>query len=216
MKLTGAIFDMDGTLLDSMDYWATVAEEYLLTQGIRTKENTNKRFLSDGMKSWYEYCVQNYSLLADYEAVKRAIYDSINEKYKTVVKLKTGARELLEKLSQAGVKMCLATATDRETVELIVERLDIKKYFSRIFTSGEVGAGKRFPLIYEKALEYLGTDRETTYVFEDAHYALVTAHSNGFKTVGVYDKNVFVPKEEIKALCDVYLDEGSNYELDFE
>ena len=216
MKITGAIFDMDGTLLNSMDYWGVVAGEYLLKKGITPTEDTNCRFLSDGMKSWYEYCVKEYGLSEDFDTVKKEIYSEMDKKYKTVVQLKDGAGELLERLSENGVKMCLATATDRETVNIIIEKLGLKKYFSKIFTSGEVGLGKRFPKIYELALEYLGTDRETTYVFEDAHYAIVTAHENGFKVVGVYDKNVFVPKEEVKALCDIYLDEGSKYALDIE
>jgi beta-phosphoglucomutase-like phosphatase (HAD superfamily) len=112
--------------------------------------------------------------------------------------------------------MCLATATERATVEPVLKKLGIDKYFSRIFTSGEVGVGKREPRIYEVALEYLGTDKETTYVFEDAAYALRTAYTNGFKVVGVYDKNVYATEDEIKSLCHVYLDKDSLYRLDLE
>ena len=216
MKITGAIFDMDGTLLNSMDYWGTVAEEYLSSLGITPVDDTNKRFLEDGFKSWYESCCRDYGISVTIEQARTEIYRRMDVSYETVVQVKLGARELLEKLYQKGVKMCLATATDRESVEKILKRLDLEKYFSRIFTSGEVGVGKREPKIYELALEYLGTDKETTYVFEDAVYAMKTAYSNGFNVVGVYDKNVYEAQDEVKKLCHIYLDKDSNYRLDIE
>jgi len=214
MKITGAIFDMDGTLLNSMDYWASVAVEYLESIGITPGEDTCRRFLEDGMKNWYEHCQREYGLSASFEEVKRGIYSLMDKRYETAVCLKDGARQLLDKLYEKGVKMCLATATDRQTVEKILKKLDLEKYFLRIFTSGEVGVGKREPLIYEIALDFLGTDRNTTYVFEDAVYAMRTAYTNNFRVVGVYDKNVYATEEEIKSLCHIYLDKDSKYALD--
>lgn len=216
MKITGAIFDMDGTLLDSMDYWGSVASEYLREIGIAPQDGEDRLFLESGMKEWYGHCVDTYGITLSHEEVKTGVYSAMNKKYATVVNLKDGALELLERLSKAGVKMCLATATDRPTVEMIIKRLGIDKYFSRIFTAQEVGVGKREPVIYERALEYLGTPKDETYVFEDAYYALVTAHGASFKTVGVYDKNVFVPREQILPLCTYFLDEDSKYHLDIE
>ena len=134
------------------------------------------------MKAWYEFCQKEYSLSASFDEAKSGIYAWMNQKYETSVELKPGALDMLNSLKNHGVKMCLATATDRQTVEMILNRLGISHFFSRIFTSGEVGVGKREPKIYEVALEYLGTDRETTYVFEDAAYALKTAFSNNFHT----------------------------------
>ncbi len=214
MKITGAIFDMDGTLLNSMDYWALVADEYLQTVGISSGEDTSRFFLENGMKAWHTYCVEKFGLSATFDEAKRGIYDLMDEKYDTVIDVKEGAREMLDALLAKGVKMCLATATDRASVEKILKRLGIEKYFSRIFTSGEVGAGKREPKIYQVALEYLGTDKETTYVFEDAIYAMRTAYGAGFRVVGVYDKNVYASEDEVRANCHVYLDKNSKYRLD--
>ena len=214
MKITGAIFDMDGTLLNSMDYWALVADEYLQTVGISSGEDTSRFFLENGMKAWHTYCVEKFGLSATFDEAKRGIYDLMDEKYDTVIDVKEGAREMLDALLAKGVKMCLATATDRASVEKILKRLGIEKYFSRIFTSGEVGAGKREPKIYQVALEYLGTDKETTYVFEDAIYAMRTAYGAGFRVVGIYDKNVYATEDEVRANCHVYLDKNSKYRLD--
>lgn len=216
MIITGAIFDMDGTLLNSMDYWVSAADEYLLRRGITPIPESGRGFFDLGMKSWYEYAKIKYGISEEFEAVSRGIYDVIDEKYATCVEVKHGAREMLDALKQRGVKMCLATATDRASVELILNKLDLAKYFDRIFTCKEVGAGKRYPLIYERALEFLGTPKESTYVFEDAFYAMTTAYDNGFKVVGVYDKNVLESESEIKEKCHVYLDKNSKYKLDID
>ena len=215
MKITGAIFDMDGTLLNSMDYWGTVAKDFLNKNDLIAKAGDNRRFLEWGMKEFYKYIVKEFGVTKSYDEVHNEIYSIMDEHYKHNVTLKDGAYEMLEKLYNSGVKMCLATATDRDTVMIVLKRLGLDKFFTKIFTSGEVGVGKAQPKIYELALEYLGTDKESTYVFEDAYYAINTAHNAGFKVVGVYDKNVFATKEEIKALCDIYIDEGDRYNIDF-
>jgi HAD superfamily hydrolase (TIGR01509 family) len=210
MKITGAIFDMDGTLMDSMDYWAIVPSEYLDLKGIEKKKDTNRLFTDMGMKWWYEYQEIPYP----FEEVSSDIYMLMQKYYDKDIKLKDGVYDMLTRLKNAGVKMVLATATDREVVEKILKRLNIDKFFSAIFTSKEVGKGKRFPLIFEKALEFLGTDKETTYVFEDAIHAMKTCHANGFKIVGVYYKNVWESEESIKALCNYYLDKHSKYQFE--
>ena len=149
MKITGAIFDMDGTLMNSMDYWAIVPTEYLNLKNIEPKENTNRLFTDMGMKWWYEYQEIPYS----YEEVSNDIYMLMQKYYDNDIVLKDGVYEMLLRLKNAGVKMVLATATDREVVEKILNRLKIRDFFSAIFTSKEVGKSKRFPLIFEKALE---------------------------------------------------------------
>ncbi|MBQ4584706.1 MAG: HAD family phosphatase [Clostridia bacterium] len=215
MKITGAIFDMDGTLLNSMDYWGKVATEFLTKNGYDATNDDNRRFLEQGMREFYAYATTTLGMTKSYDEVHDEIYNLIREKYETVVKPKDGAIEMLDALLEKGVKMCLATATDKETVEIVLKRLGMEKYFSKIFTVKEVGIGKSQPKIYQLALEYLGTPKDSTYVFEDAYYAINTAHSNGFLVVGIYDKNVFVSKEEIKKLCDYYIDENDRYNIDF-
>lgn len=212
MKITGAIFDMDGTLLDSMDYWAVAPIEYLNSIGVAPKENTSRYFLEAGMKEWYKY----QEIPLSFDEVSKGVYDIMEKYYFSHVNVKDGVYNMLKRLKSHGVKICLATATDRDVVEKILEKLGLTEFFLTIFTTKEIGLGKRFPLIYEKAREFLGTDKETTYVFEDAYYAINTCHSNGINVVGVYDKNIFVEESEIISLCNYYLDKDSKYEFDIE
>lgn len=211
--IQGAIFDLDGTLLNSMDYWCIAPSIFLKNNGIEPPQNAGQLFLENGMGWCHKHWSETLGLKLDVDTMREQIYKLMEDYYRKDVCVKEGVFDLLDELQAMGVKMCLATATDRYIVEELVCRLGLDKYFNKIFTCTEVGKGKRFPLIYETALEYLGTPKEKTYIFEDAHYALVTAHENGFNTVGVYDKNVFVPLDQILPLCTYFLDKDSKYKF---
>lgn len=216
MKITGAIFDMDGTLINSMDYWAIAASEYLKGLGIDPDPDEDRRYLEMGMKYCCEYYKERYGLDKSYDFMKEKIYSFMNEKYMTVVRLKKGVLDMLKNLKSHGVKMCLATATDRESVQMVLKKLGIEEFFSKIFTASEVGFGKRNPEFFEIVLSYLGTEKETTYVFEDAVYAITTARAAGFKIACVDDRNAFKSKEEMKAMSDIYLSEDNLFKIDLD
>ena len=215
MKIKGAIFDMDGTLLNSMQYWNTVGIDYLERMGIDFEDTEENCVLHVGIIGFTEYCNKKYGLNKTYEEVSSAMHDIIAERYKTVVELKPGALEMLEKFKQNGVKMCIATATEQKEAILVLTRLGIIDYFTEVLTTTIVGKDKNSPLIYEVALKNLGTSKDETYVFEDAYYAINTAHKSGFKVVGIEDKNTVVPTEEIVPLCDYFLYEKDNYNTSF-
>jgi HAD superfamily hydrolase (TIGR01509 family) len=212
-KIKGAIFDMDGTLLNSMNYWAIVAEEFLKKNNLLAKAGDNRRFLELGMREFYSYAIRELGLTLSFEETHKQMYDIMEYHYDNHVDVKNGVVNMLDTLQGLGVKMCLATATDRFVVEKTLKKLGLDKYFLKIFTSGEVGAGKTRPVIYERALEFLGTSKSDTYVFEDAYYAIKTAHNAGFLVAGVEDVNVFVPKDEILPLCDLFLSEKTGYDI---
>ena len=211
MKIKGAIFDMDGTLLDSMKYWNTVGIDYLTRKGIKYNNDKENQILNVGIRKFTEYCNETYGLNETYEKVLQEMHDIISEKYNTVVSLKPGALEMLKKFKANGVKMCIATATEQKEAMSVLKRLGVLDYFSEIFTTTIVGADKNSPLIYEVALEHLGTKKEETYIFEDAYYAINTAHNNGFLVVGIEDENTVVPTTEIAPLCDHFLYEKDEY-----
>ena len=128
----------------------------------------------------------------------------IAEFYIKKAPLKAGVKEALEYFAENQVKMCIATATDKDLVEKALIRCGVREYFTEILTCGEVGHGKDEPVIYEKALEILGTTKENTLVFEDAIHAIGTAKEEGFMVAGVFDESE-VKQEKVVELSDLYL-----------
>lgn len=215
MKIKGAIFDMDGTLLDSMKYWSTVGIEYLERCGIEYTSDMENNVLNVGIWAYTEYCNKTYGLNKSYEQVLKDIHDIMDEKYETAVSLKKGAEKMLEMLRQNGVKICLATATEEGSAKKILEKLGVLDYFEHVITTSMVGQSKRTPLIYEKALELLGTDKEETYIFEDAVYAIETATGAGFNVIGIEDDCSALPPSEVAKMCTYFLYASDEYNLSF-
>ena len=156
------------------------------------------------MEEAAEYYREHYGVTLSVKEIVDGVNAMVEQTYRTKVTLKPGISEYLAWLKENGVRMCVATVTDRYLVEETLERLGVRHYFSEIFTCAEVGFGKDKPIIYQKALEYLGTAKDETYVFEDMLFALNTAKTDGFPTVGVYDRHE-VHQDELKALSDYYI-----------
>ena len=207
--IKGAIFDLDGTLLDSMWIWDTIGETYLLSLGITPKEDINALFRTFSLTQAAEYYIKNYNVRLSVEQIMEGVNKIVEEYYFNTVQLKNGVKEFLQILRKNNVKMCIATVTDRYQVEAALKRIGIKDYFTDILTCREIGHGKNQPIIYREALKKLGTKKSNTLVFEDAFYALKTASDDGFLTVGIYDKyNDDIQK--IQNRCDIYLQDYIN------
>lgn len=204
--IKGAIFDVDGTLLDSMTIWDSVGVDYIVERGHTPKENLKDNFKNMSMIQAGEYLKREYNIPLSAQEIVDQINAMTEDFYTSKVTLKKGVKELLEYLRLNGVKICAATATDRYLVEAALERCGIRKYFSEIFTCTDVGHGKDEPVIFRKATEFLGTDKNNTVVFEDALYAISTAKKDGFYVAAVYDR-FEKDQERVKALSDFFFDE---------
>ena len=182
-----AIFDMDGTILDSMPMWHTIGENYLKSLGITPRKELWDEIKRFNLDETGDYFITKYKVKRTKEQVMQDIKDIIIEHYGKDLQLKEGAREFLETLNAKGIPCMLATATDRASVIACMERLDCVKYFKKILTCLEYNTTKAEPLIFEKAAEVCGAKPEESVVFEDALHAIRTAHKAGFKVCAVYD-----------------------------
>lgn len=200
--LKGAIFDFDGTIVDSMYIWENIAADYLLSLGIKPKEDINKVFEKLSLNEAAEYYRTNYGVKLSTEQIICGINEMIKEFYRTKVTLKNCIAEYLEYLSGKKVKMCIATLTNKEIVKETLHRLGVSEYFPEVFTC--LQTGKTEPDIYRTALLHLGTKKEETCVFEDAFYAAETAKKDGFSVVGIYDKYER-NQEKMMSVCDMYI-----------
>ena len=204
--IKGAIFDFDGTLVDSMFIWDTFGEDYLRTLGKEPKENLTETFKTFTLEQAAEYYREHYGVSLSVGEIVDGVNEMVSEIYRTKVVLKNGVLEFLRDLRSKGVKMCVATVTDRPIVEDVLKKLGIRDFFTKIFTCAEVGHNKETPHIYRAALQVLGTSKEETVVFEDALHALITAKKDGFKVAAVYDRHE-EKQEKVKEIADIYIED---------
>lgn len=187
--LKGAIFDFDGTLFDSMFIWDTAGEVYLRSIGIKPGEDLQKVLKPMSLLQSATYIREKYAIPLTVEEIMDGINRTVEDFYFHTVQPKEGVIPFLEQMKEKGIKMCIATATDRYQVEAALKRCGMEFFFSEIFTCTDVGHGKDESIIFQKAMDYLGTTKADTVVIEDAYHAARTAKADGFITVAVYDSH---------------------------
>lgn len=210
--IKGAIFDIDGTILDSMPIWHEIGVRYLNSMEIQPEENLSKILFPMTFYEGAAYLQQHYRIEKEIDEIILDIKKIMADFYYYEVHEKDGVRELLECLNQQGIIVTVATSGERNCVEAALERLGLLQYVAKIFISDEVGVGKEFPDIYLKAAEYIGAKPEEIWVFEDALYAVRTASAAGFQTVGVYDAASEDHQEELQEAADRYIKSFSDFE----
>ena len=204
MKLSGAIFDLDGTLLDSMSVWDTAGEDYLRSRGLEPREDLNEKFKAMSLYQAACYLRSAYGLPDGAEEIMDGVNRLIAHFYTNEAQPKAGVPEVLAALNKRGVKMCVASATDRPLVEAALSRCGLLGYFGEIFTCSSVGHGKDEPDIFLAALAFLRTPKNSTWVFEDALHAALTAKTAGFPVLGVYDRSE-KDQAALAGLAEVYV-----------
>ncbi len=201
-KIKFAIFDADGTLMNSMHIWDTLDGAYLMMQGIVPDEIGV--FRKYGYFGSINYIIEHYNLDKTFDEVKADMMKILEYYYYNVAAAKDGIRDFLQALHDNGVKCVVATATDRYLMEPALERNGLLKYFDAVFTTREVGVSKHEPDIYNISRDFLGAD-EDTFIFEDAGYAIDTAKEAGYKVIAVEDYSAETEREHIKETADYYI-----------
>ncbi|MEY8389196.1 HAD family phosphatase [Oscillospiraceae bacterium 38-13] len=205
MRLQSAIFDMDGTLLDSMGMWRTLGSVLARNHGKEAPADLDRQVASLGLWEGTAYCKEVCGLPGTVDELVSEIWGLIEDFYQNHVKPKPGAVKFLSLLKMEGVWMYVATATDRPLAEAALRHAGIDGYFRGIITSKEAGQSKREgPEIYERAMRRLQSNKKDTVVFEDALHALRTAKAAGFRTAAVYDESE-PDQEEMRRLADYYI-----------
>ena len=180
-----AIFDMDGTLIDSMVFWKNLATEYLTSKGIlQIPADILEQIKPMTMSESAALFRREFGLTGDVEA---QMNEMMEDHYRNDIPLKPGVWEYLENLHRQGVRMCVASATAEHLMESCLTRLGVREHFEFLLSCETVGAGKRSPLVYHEAARRLEAAPREIAVYEDALYAVQTAKAAGFHVVGVYD-----------------------------
>ena len=203
--IKGAIFDIDGVLLDSMGIWDDLGARYLRSLDKIPEEGLNKILFSMSMEQGAEYLNEHYGLNKSVKETVDGIGRMLEDYYFYEVLLKPGAKEVLEFLKSKNIKMAAATSSPRTHIEKALSRNGLLGYIDKIYTTSEVGVSKHSPDIYNLAADFLKTKSEETLVFEDSLYAIKTAKEAGFVTVGVFDEKGESNQAELENQADLYL-----------
>jgi HAD superfamily hydrolase (TIGR01509 family) len=207
--MEAAIFDLDGTLLDSMGLWARIDEEFLAKRGIALPADYHAAV--SGLTSYEEaaaYTIARFQLADGVASLIREWNDMAAHAYAHTIAMKRGAKNFLETLKKRGVKTGLATASPPLLYEAALRNHGIGRYFDALCDTSEVAEGKNTPDIFYLAARKLRAAPEQCVVFEDSLAAMRSAKAAGMKVIAVYD-------ESSKDLWETALQTADRSILDF-
>ncbi len=214
MNMKAAIFDMDGTLIDSLGVWEIIWENLGVQlagkKGFRPSTADDKAIRTMLLREGMEMIHRNYNLGKSGEEVHGLAVEITERFYREQVELKSGVFQYLTYLKEKNIPMCVASATAPDLIKHAVKRTGLDAFFNTFVSCADVGKGKEEPDVFLYAAKVLGAAVSETCVFEDSALALGTAKKAGFLTVGIYDPHTF-DHDKLKKASDIYIDKGEDY-----
>lgn len=203
--IDGVIFDLDGTLVDSMWMWKTIDVEYLARFGLEFPTDLQGKIEGMSFSETAIYFKERFNLPDSLDQIKSDWNKMAWDKYLYEVPLKEGAREFLQYLKDNHIPAGIATSNSRDLVDLIIDKLNIAEFFTSIRTSCEVEKGKPSPDIYLLVANDLGVDPKKCLVFEDVIQGVMGGKNANMKVCAVYDEFSEKDDQEKKRLSDYYI-----------
>ena len=209
------IFDLDGSLVDSMWIWRDIDIEYLGRFGIELPEDLQSNIEGKSFSETAVYFKEFFQIPDSLDEMKAEWNRMAWDKYSNEVPLKKGVDRLLEYCKENGVKLGIATSNSRELVENVTKCLGVSEYFDYIVTGCDVEKGKPSPDVYLLAAKLLGVDPKHCLVFEDIVAGIQAGLNAGMKVCAVEDAYSVHQREEKRALADYYINDyfDINYEV---
>ena len=205
MDFKNIIFDMDGTILDSMHIWGDITRNFMNSIGRTVTQEYLDAIAARSINDAARYTVEKFNLQMTPEQLIKRILDEAGGHYYNTLLLKPFAKEFIKKMHRKGVKMCIATASDKNLAIAALKRNGVLDCFEFVLTNDDVGKGKTEPDIYLKAAEMLSADISDVAVFEDAAHCVKTAKKAGFTVIAVNDPTTEHQKEELTKIADIYI-----------
>lgn len=212
-EIEAIIFDLDGTLIDSMWIWKQIDIDFLARRGIEFPEDFQKEIEGMSFTETAAYFMKRFDLKEPMEDIKSEWHDMAVDFYRNRIPLKEKARDLMDKALEKGIKIGIGTSNSKELLLTVLDAHDIQSYFHTLRTSCEVASGKPSPDIFLKVAEDLGVSPEKCLVFEDTYAGVMAGKSAGMKVIAVYDEVSATSSEEIKKAADAYI-QGFNEIMD--
>ena len=196
------IFDLDGTLFDSMNVWEKVDTDFLQKRGIEVPSDYAKVINSMTFLETALYTIKRFNLNDNIESLMQEWNNMAAFSYAHNVQMKKGAKEYIKRLYSKGKKLAIATSLSNELLEPSLKNHGVYDLFNAICTTEEVRQGKSHPDVYLLAAKKLDIEPCGCLVFEDILPAVISAKNAGFKVCAVYDKSSDTDWEKMKSIAD--------------
>ena len=204
-EIEAVIFDLDGTLADSMWVWTEIDREFFASRQIEMPDTLQKDIEGLGFTETAEYFVRTFRLPETVEELKEIWNRMAMEKYATEIPMKPGALEFLQYLKEQDIHMGIATSNSRLLLDVFLDARNLQGYFDAVTTSCDVCKGKPAPDVYLKTAEKLGVLPEKCFVFEDVPMGILAGKNAGMKVCAVEDEYSAGLRREKKELADYYI-----------
>lgn len=204
-NIKAVIFDLDGTLIDSMGIWTQIDEEYLKGFGYEVPKNLQEEITHLTLTETAIYFKKMFNIENEIVDIIDTWHNMALSHYSKTIKLKDGVIPYLNHLKNKGIKIALATSNSIPLLEATLKNHEIYHYFDAITTTEEVNKAKNYPDIYLLSAKKLGVNPEDCLVFEDIVQAVKGAKLAGMTVYSVHDKNSESQKEDLIKLSDRYI-----------
>ncbi|WP_040213656.1 HAD family hydrolase [Clostridium polynesiense] len=204
-NIKAVIFDLDGTLVDSMWVWEKIDNDYLKKMGYEVPLNLKDEISHLSFNQVAEYFKDKFNIVDSLEVIKDTWHNMAISEYSNNIPLKPGAEAFLKHIKNLGLKIALATSNSVPLLEAVLVKHNIYEYFDVIVTTNEVERGKNFPDIYLLCAERLEVKPEECLVFEDLYAAVMGAKAAGMKVAAMHDPSSEYQREELERLADHYV-----------
>ena len=199
------IFDLDGTLVDSMWMWKAIDVEYLGRFGLDLPPSLQKDIEGMSFSETAVYFKETFRIPDTLEEIKATWNRMAYDKYTKEVPLKKGVQKFLDYCKENGILLGIATSNSRELVDATLKALNIKEYFACVMTACEVAKGKPAPDIYLAVAEKLQAEPSRCLVFEDIEMGIMAGKNAGMEVCAVEDEFSMNQIEAKKKLADYYI-----------
>ncbi len=206
MQFRAALFDMDGTLIDSMGVWARVDEVFFARRGLPLPQDYAHSVAGLSFRQTGEYTKARFHLPESVDDILREWHELCESAYVNDVPLKPHAAEYLKKLRGEGVRLAVATALPERLYRPVLSRTGVLPLFDAFASTDEAGESKRSGDVYRLAASRLGAEPAECVVFEDILDGLLGAKAAGMKAVLVRDPAAAGERERALAVCDAAID----------
>ena len=201
--ITAVVWDLDGVLVDSEQLWDEVREELARERGGRWHNGAQKDMMGMSSSEWSRYMHDVIGLDESPQEINAEVVRRLLERYRTSLPLLPGAVEAVERLAQRW-PLGLASSSNREVIDAVLEAAGIAKDFRTTVSSEEVGRGKPAPDVYLEAARRLDVEPRLCAAVEDSRNGIRSAHDAGMRVIVIPNPH-YPPSDDALSLADVVL-----------